>query len=115
MISKPTFLQGIYAFEGAGTDKPVLLAEGLTYTVPAGVVTQPLYFRGGNSTDELVTVVLVRDGVPMRYFPIGARADTHVALAVVEDIEEDTVLELHVAAREGLAGTLVVDLGLVEV
>jgi hypothetical protein len=115
MISKPTFLQGVYAFEGAGMDKPVLLEDALTYTVPAGVVTQPLYFRGGNSTDELVTVVLVRDGAPMRYFPIGARAGTHVQLAVVEDIEEGTVLELHVAAREGLAGTVVVDLGLVEV
>ncbi|WP_181783602.1 molybdopterin oxidoreductase [Pseudonocardia pini] len=115
MISKPTFLQGIFAFEGAGIDKPVLLADALSYTVPAGVVSQPLYFRGGNTTDELVTVVLVRDGAPMRYFPIGARASTHVQLAVVEDIEEDTVLELHVAAREGLAGTVVVDLGLVEV
>ena len=39
----------------------------------------------------------------------------HVALAVVEDLDEDSVLELHVAAREGLAGTIVVDLGLVEV
>jgi assimilatory nitrate reductase catalytic subunit len=51
----------------------------------------------------------------MRYFPIGARAGTHVALAVVEDLDDDTVLELHVAAREGLTGTVVVDLGLVEV
>jgi len=115
MISKPTFLQGIFTFEGAGIDKPVLLEAGLSYTVPPGVVTQPLYFRGGNATDELVTVVLVRDGAPMRYFPIGARASTHVQLAVVEDIEEDTVLEVHVAAREGLTGTVVVDLGLVEV
>ena len=115
MISKPRFLQGIHPFEGAGVGKPALLHADLTYTVPAGVVTQPLYFRGGNDTDELVTVVLVRDGAPMRYFPIGARASTHVALAVVEDIEDGTVLELHVAAREGLSGTVVVDLGLVEV
>jgi len=83
--------------------------------VPAGITTQPLYFRGGNSTDELVTVVLVRDGAPMRYFPIGARSDTHVALAVVEDLEDSTILELHLAAREGLTGTVVIDLGLVEV
>ena len=115
MISKPVFLQGIYAFEGSGVDKPAALHADLTYTVPDGVTTQPLYFRGGNTTDELVTVVLVRDGAPMRYFPIGARASTHVQLAVVEDIEEDTVLEVHVAAREGLTGTVVVDLGLVEV
>lgn len=83
--------------------------------MPAGITTQPLYFRGGNSTDELVTVVLVRDGAPMRYFPIGARSDTHVALAVVEDLEDSTILELHLAAREGLTGTVVIDLGLVEV
>ena len=83
--------------------------------MPGGVTTQPLYFRGGNDTDELVTVVLVRGGTPMRYFPIGARASTHVALAVVEDLEDGTTLELQLAAREGLTGTVVVDLGLVEV
>jgi assimilatory nitrate reductase catalytic subunit len=115
MISKPAFLQGIVTVEGAGVDKPALLRPDLTYTVPPGVITQPLYFRGGNDTDELVTVVLVRDGVPMRYFPIGARASIHVALAVVEDLDDGTVLELHLAAREGLTGTVVVDLGLVEV
>ena len=60
-------------------------------------------------------MVLVRDGTPMRYFPIGARASTHVQLAVVEDLDDGTVLELHLAAGEGLSGTLVVDLGLVEV
>jgi assimilatory nitrate reductase catalytic subunit len=115
MISKPVFLQGIFAFEGSGVDKPALLNPDLTYTVPGGITTQPLYFRGGNDTDELVTIVLVRDGRPMRYFPIGARASTHVALAVVEDIADGTLLELHLAAREGLTGTVVVDLGLVEV
>jgi assimilatory nitrate reductase catalytic subunit len=115
MISKPAFLQGIYSFEGSGVDKPALLHADLAYTVPAGITTQPLYFRAGNDTDELVTVVLVRDGAPMRYFPIGARASTHVALAVVEDLEDGSTLELHIAAREGLTGTLVVDLGLVEV
>jgi assimilatory nitrate reductase catalytic subunit len=115
MISKPAFLQGIYPFEGSGLDKPALLHPDLTYTVPPGTTTQPLYFRGGNTTDELVTVVLVRDGVPMRYFPIGARAGTHVALAVVEDLDEGSSLELRLAAREGLAGSVVVDLGLVEV
>jgi assimilatory nitrate reductase catalytic subunit len=51
----------------------------------------------------------------MRYFPIGARDAVHVQLAVVENLDDGTVLELHVAAREGLTGTLVADLGLVEV
>jgi assimilatory nitrate reductase catalytic subunit len=36
-------------------------------------------------------------------------------LAVVEDIDDGSVLELHLAAPEGLTGTVVVDLGLVEV
>ena len=115
MHSTPRFLQGIYDFTGQGSDKPTLLHDALTYTVPAGVITQPLYFRGGNATDELVTVVLVRDGAPMRYFPIGARASCHVQLAVVEDIEDGSVLELQLAAPEGLIGSVVVDLGLVEV
>jgi assimilatory nitrate reductase catalytic subunit len=115
MHSTPRFLQGIFPFEGQGVDKAVPIHETLTYTVPMGITTQPLYFRGGNATDELVTVVLVRDGAPMRYFPIGARDSTHVQLAVVEDLADGTVLELHLAARDGLSGTVVVDLGLVEV
>jgi len=115
MISRPAFLQGAFPFEGSGLDKPAPLHPDLVYAVPPGRTAQALYFRGGNSTDDLVAVVLVRDGVPMRWFPIGARAGTHVALAVVEDVEEGSTLELHVAARQGLTGTLVVDLGLVEV
>lgn len=115
MHSTPRFLQGIFPFEGRGVDKPVPVHDSLSYTVPMGITTQPLYFRGGNSTDELVTVVLLRDGAPMRYFPIGACAAVHVQLAVVEDLDDGTVLELHLAAREGLSGTLVADLGLVEV
>ena len=56
----------------------------------------------------------MRDGEPMRYFPIGAQASTHVALRVVEDLLADTRLELFVAAAEG-PGQIVVDLGLVEI
>jgi assimilatory nitrate reductase catalytic subunit len=115
MHSTTRLLQGIYPFEGRGMDKIVPLHPDLSYRVPMGVTTQPLYFRGGNSTDELITVVLVRDGAPIRYFPIGARAGTHVALRVVENLEDETTVELHLAAPEGLIGTVVVDLGLVEV
>ena len=115
MISTPRFLQGIYPFEGGGVDKPALLHPELAYTVPPGITTQPLYFRGGNASDELVVVVLMRDGRPMRYFPIGAKSDVHVPLRVVEDLDGGTVVELLVGAPEGVSGAIVVDLGLVEV
>ena len=74
-----------------------------------------MYFRGGNSTDSLIAVVLLRDGVPMRYFPIGARSDVHVPLRVVEDLDGGTVLELRVAAPDTVVGSVVLDFGLVEV
>jgi assimilatory nitrate reductase catalytic subunit len=109
------FLQGVVEFTGLGLDKPFLLDPALSYVVPDGVRAQPVYLRGGNSTGELVCLVLHRDGRPMRYFPIGARADMHVPLRVVEDLAPGTVLEVHLCAPEGLAGTVVVDLGLVEV
>jgi assimilatory nitrate reductase catalytic subunit len=114
MITQNRFLQGIYPFEGAGLDKPVPISADLSYLIPDGVVSQALYFRGGNTTDELITVVLMRDGVPMRYFPVGARGDVHVPLRVVEDIDGGSVVELQLVAPLGLTGHVVVDLGLVE-
>jgi assimilatory nitrate reductase catalytic subunit len=114
MITKHRFLQGIYPFEGAGLDKPVPISADLSYLVPDGVISQALYFRGGNSTEQLIAVVLTRDGVPMRYFPIGARSDVHVPLRVVEDIDGGSVVELQLVAPLGVTGHVVVDLGLVE-
>jgi hypothetical protein len=114
MHSESQFLQGVFAFTGVGLEKFTPLAPGkLDYTVPAGNYAQPTYFRGGNSAAELVCVLLVREGQPMRYFPIGAKADVHVALAVIEDIAPGTALELQIAAPEGVSGTVIVDLGLV--
>jgi assimilatory nitrate reductase catalytic subunit len=115
MPSSSRFLQGIFTFEGKGIDQPFLLDAALTYTVPDGVTAQAVYFRGGNTTADLVCAVLMRDGAPMRYFPIGAKADVHVPLRVVEDLESGTVVELHLAAPAGAAGAVVVDFGLVEV
>ena len=84
--SRPRFLQGAFAFDGNGYDKPALLDDALRYVVPAGATAQPVYFRGGNSTKQMISVVLFRDGAPMRYFPIAAKGATHVALRVVEDL-----------------------------
>jgi hypothetical protein len=113
--STPRFLQGVHAFEGNGLGRPLPVDAALSYVVPDGALAQPVYFRGGNSSAELICVVLIRDGRPMRYFPIGAKGDVHVALRVVEDLDSGTVIELHVAAPAGVTGSAVVDLGLVEV
>ena len=115
MHTTPRFLQGVFAFDGKGLDQPVPLDGTLSYLVPDGVVTQPVYFRGGNAAAELICVVLMRDGRPMRYFPIGARSDVHVPLRVVEDLDAGTGIEVHVAAPAGVSGTVIVDLGLVEI
>ncbi|WP_041840971.1 hypothetical protein [Actinoplanes friuliensis] len=115
MNSTPRFLQGVFAFEGKGLDQAAPIGASLGYVVPGGVVAQAVYFRGGNSADELVCLVLMRDGTPMRYFPIGAKSDVHVPLRVVEDLDSGTAVELWLAAPAGVTGTVIVDLGLVEV
>jgi hypothetical protein len=113
--STPRFLQGVFVFEGKGLDQPAPI-DGLPgHLVPDGVVAQAVYFRGGNSAAELICVVLVRDGRPMRYFPIAAKGDVHVPLRVVEDLDAGTSVELWLAAPVGVTGSVVVDLGLVEV
>jgi hypothetical protein len=115
MASSPKFLQGAFSFTGAGLDKPDLIDESMVYVVPTGVIAQPLYLRGGNSSDELILVTLLRDGQPMRLFPIGARASINVPLRVVEDVDPDTRLELTIAAPAGVTGDVVIDFGLMEV
>jgi hypothetical protein len=113
--SKPKYLHGVFPFAGAGYDKPVLLSEKLAYQVPADKRSQLIYMRAGNSCSELLYLLLMRDGAPMRYFPIGAKSAEHVSLALVEDIFPDTKLELFFAAPSGAQGTLVVDFGLMEI
>lgn len=115
MSSSPRFLQGVYDFGGLGLHEPFLLDPGLTYTVPVGNEAQFVYFRGGNSSGELVCAVVMRDGKAMRYFPIGARSGTHVALRVVEDLLAKTRIELHLIAPLGATGQIVIDVGLMEI
>jgi len=112
--SEPKFIQGVFSFTGGGYGTPVPLASA-SFTVAADKRAQPLYFRGGNSTSEMITVALMRNGKLMRYFPIGAKASEHVQLAVVEDLEPETTLSLMVLAPEGLSGSVIVDLGMVEI
>ena len=76
--------------------------------------SQLIYFRAGNSTSEMISVLLLRDGKAMRYFPIGAKDAIHIPLAVVEDLHPETTLEVQVAAPSGVKGSVVLDLGLME-
>ncbi len=114
MNSQPRFLQGAFGFEGRGLTEPVALDDSLVYTVPSDRRAQLVYFRGGNSSAELIYALLVRGGEPMRYFPIGARGACHVPLRVVEDLPPDTELAVQIAAPEQTEGTLVVDIGIIE-
>ncbi|MFY2790861.1 molybdopterin oxidoreductase [Rhodococcus sp. KRD162] len=113
MASTPHFLQGVFSFTGNGLDKPESIDPSAIFVVPEGATAQPLYFRGGNSSGELVVVTLLRDGSPMRIFPIGAKSGVNIPLRVVEDVDPDTVLELVVAAPCGTSGDVVIDFGLV--
>lgn len=111
--STPRILTGFHTFTGAGYSAPQPL--GVTYVVPGDRRAQMIYLRAGNSSEEMVTVVLTRDGAVMRLFPVGAKDAVHVPLAVVEDLSPDTKVELAVAAPSGASGTLAVDFGLVEI
>jgi len=50
----------------------------------------------------------------VRLFPIGAKASMHVPLAIVENVPPETRLSLSLGAPRGLRGTVVIDLGWVE-
>lgn len=111
----PRFLQAIRTFDGRGLDEYLPFFPPLNYQVPDGRQAQCVYFRGGNSAPELICVVLTKDGEPMRLFPIGARSSVHIPLRITENLLADTELELHVAAPSGMEGTVVVDLGILEI
>ena len=115
MESVPKFLNGVFAFKGGGLGTPALLDPSLVYSVPSDRRSQLVSLRAGNSADALVSLTLMRDGKPMRLFPVGAKAAEHVPLTVVEDLQPDTKLEVHFDAPEGVSGHLVIDLGMVEI
>lgn len=113
--STPRIITGSFAFTGAGYGRPVPLEALPGYAVPPDKRAQLIYFRAGNSTAEMIAAVLLRDGKPMRAFPVAARGATHVPLAVVEDLFPETRLDLQILAPEGVAGWVVLDIGLMEI
>ena len=115
MLEKPAFIQGTFSAMGQGLDTPVPLRPAACYRVPGDKRAQTIYFRAGNASTELIAFVLTRRGEPMRYFPVGAKQGVHVPLAVLEDIPPETEIEVLVAAPAGVATTVVVDIGFMEI
>jgi len=115
MLEKPVFLQGIFSATGKGFTDPVPFTPRAVYRVSPDRRSQTIYFRIGNASSELVSLVLTRQGAVMRYFPVGAKNAIHVALAVQEDISPDTAIEVLLAAPDGLDVSIVLDVGFMEV
>ena len=87
---------------------------GLVYRCPRDREAQLVYFRGGQRSAHLIYVVIMRDGEPMRYFPIGAESATHVALRSSRTCSPTRASRSTSPRREG-AGQVVLDIGLVEI
>jgi len=115
MYGKPTFIQGVFTFEGLGIGVPSKLAAAATYQVPADKRAQIVYMRAGSTATDLVCLSLVRDGKLMRYFTIGAKQSIHVPLALTEEVFPESKIEIQISAPKGVAGTVVLDIGLLEV
>jgi hypothetical protein len=115
MLENPKFIQGVFAFEGRGLERPEPLRPEVVYDVPRDRRAQLIYFRGGSSCAEMVYLVLRQNERPMRYFPIGAKGAVHIPLVIVEDILPEARVDLLIGAPEGVRGQLMLDLGLMEV
>jgi hypothetical protein len=115
MTETPRFIQGVYGFRGAGLAQPRPLQPAATYKVPFDKRAQLIYLRAGNSSEQMIYLALMRGKKPFRYFPIAAKGAVHVQLAIVEDIDPESELELTLGAPEGVEGSVLIDLGLLEI
>jgi len=115
MLENPKFIQGVFAFEGRGLERPTPLEPAVIYKVPRDKRAQLIYFRAGNSSAEMVYLVLRQNDRPMRYFPIAAKGATHVPLAIVEDLLPESRVDLSIGAPEGVRGVVLLDIGLMEI
>jgi hypothetical protein len=105
----------MFAFQGRGLEAPVSLEPKAIYQVPPDKRAQLIYCRVGNPCPEFVYLVLQCDGKPMRLFPCGGKSGIHVPLAIIDDILPESVVELVMAAPEGLTAKVMIDLGFVEI
>jgi hypothetical protein len=115
MLEKPTFIQGLFAWEGKGLDRAIPFDPPVTYHVPADKRAQTVYFRAGNAAPEMIYLVLTNGGRPMRYFPVGAKGAIHVPLAVIEDISPGSTVEILIAGPAGVKSWVLLDAGFMEI
>jgi hypothetical protein len=115
MTETPAFIQGFFAYQGHGLDRPTPFAPPVTYMVPADKRAQTIYFRAGNTAAEMIYLVLTKNGRFMRFFPVGAKGAIHVPLAVAEDLSPESRIEILIAAPDGLESTAVLDVGFMEI
>ena len=115
MLEKPAFIQGVFEFEGTGLASPVSFPVPAVYKVPSDKRAQTIYFRAGNSGADMIYLLLVRGGKPMRYFPVSAKGTVHVPLAVLEDLSPGSVIEVLAAGPAGLKSSVVLDVGFMEI
>jgi hypothetical protein len=115
MLETPKFVQGVFVYEGRGFSESVPLRPSAQYKVSFDKRAQLIYLRAGNSLDSMIYLALYKSGKAIRFFPIGAKGAIHVQLAIVEDVDPESELELRVGAPEGAEGVVLVDLGLLEV
>ncbi len=110
----PRFLQGVYPFAGRGFFEVAPLNESLSYTVPEGTAAEVIYVRAGNLSDDLIYLAVCLNSIPVRYFPVGPKADFHVPLSITEAYPAGSTIEVGFAAPRGLTGSVVIDVGLLE-
>ena len=115
MLETHRFIQGVFTYKARGFTEPVALQPKADYIVPAGKRAHLVYCRVGNPSSELICLILKRDGKLTRYFPVGAKAGAQMPHALVDDLLANSEIEVVIAAPEGLAGSVLMDMGFVEV
>jgi hypothetical protein len=115
MLETHRFIQGVFTYQGCGFTQPVPLEPKADYIVPSGKRAHLVYCRVGNPSSELICLILKRDGKLTRYFPVGAKAGAQMPHALVDDLLAKSEIEVVIAAPEGLAGSVLIDMGFVEI
>ena len=114
-MSSTRFLQGIFDFEGRGLHEPFLLDRRLSYTVPAGNEAQFVYFRGGNSSSELVCAIVMRDASRCATSRSARPGRQRTSRCASSRTCSPRRRSMHLAAPAGASGQIVIDVGLVEI